>query len=58
MSPKVEEALDKSEEVEEKLELAVGGGEWFPTVQKTISILAKLHASLPVVLFSDLVCEF
>jgi hypothetical protein len=27
---------------------AFGGGEWYPTLQRTITLLAKIHSSLPV----------
>lgn len=33
---------------------AVGGGEWYPTLQKTISLLTKLYGCLPAPSFDDL----
>lgn len=51
MSPSVEAAIGESEGFTEKLDLAFGGGEWYPSLQKTVSLLSKLHSSLPVMFY-------
>lgn len=45
MSPTFEASFNIDEE---HYSSALGGGEWFPTLQKTMTLLAKLHSSLPV----------
>jgi hypothetical protein len=48
MSPSVEAVLENKDELIEQSDFTFGGGEWYPSLQKTVSLLSKLHASLPV----------
>jgi predicted AAA+ superfamily ATPase len=55
MSPLAEAAFIKpinSEDLKptnsEDLTSVFGGGEWYPTLQRTVTLLAKIHSSLPV----------
>ena len=37
--------------------LAYGGGEWYPTLQRTMYILCKLYGNVPMTVFADVASE-
>lgn len=37
---------------------AFGGGEWYPTLQRTVILLSRIHSSLPVSIFVSLQIDF
>lgn len=47
ISPTVQKTINQ-DPMSAPPEFVLGGGEWYPSLQKTISILSKLHSSLPV----------
>ncbi|KAJ2999451.1 Golgi transport complex subunit 3 [Globomyces sp. JEL0801] len=55
LSPTVEAALESAEIGEVGIEKPTfGGGEWYPTLQRTMKLLQKLHGSVPEASFDDL----
>jgi uncharacterized protein YaaR (DUF327 family) len=54
LSPTIEAALEPKEITHHSMENLFGGGEWYPTVQRTVSLLSKLHGCLPQASFDDL----
>ncbi|KAJ3301873.1 hypothetical protein HDU76_005617 [Blyttiomyces sp. JEL0837] len=48
---------DDSERVVSVGKLVYGGGEWYPTLQRTLYILGKMYRSLPAAIFEDLAQE-
>jgi uncharacterized protein YaaR (DUF327 family) len=54
LSPSIEAALDPKDVSHHSMENLFGGGEWYPTVQRTVSLLSKLHGCLPQASFDDL----
>ncbi|KAJ3275146.1 Golgi transport complex subunit 3 [Terramyces sp. JEL0728] len=53
ISPSLSSAFESEPPVQEA-DKSFGGGEWYPTLQRTMNLLAKLHGAIPEASFDDL----
>ncbi|KAJ3323590.1 Golgi transport complex subunit 3 [Boothiomyces sp. JEL0866] len=54
ISPSLSSAFETETPVIHEADKSFGGGEWYPTLQRTMNLLAKLHGAIPEASFDDL----
>ncbi|KAJ3256863.1 Golgi transport complex subunit 3 [Boothiomyces macroporosus] len=54
ISPSLSSAFESEPPVIQEVDKSFGGGEWYPTLQRTMNLLAKLHGAIPEASFDDL----